>query len=349
MEGMRGFAVFLVFLVFLVHYTTMVEPWIDGALLLHFARTVRAAGHIGVDIFFVLSGYLVYGSLLTRPQAFVPYLRRRIQRIYPAFLAVFALYIVLSIVFPEHRKIPSSTLRAVAYLAQNFFLLPGIFPIEPLIAVTWSLSYEMVYYLALPLGIGVLGLRRRSPAVRSALLLGAAVAMTLFFARFGGPIQLTLFIAGMLLFEWRQVHGAPGTARHLGWPALAVGMAAMLGTASDTIGRSMEVAVLFASLFVFCLAGLQNAFAPMSRVFCWTPLRWLGNMSYSYYLLHGPGAEDGVRGVRTRMAARRRQRHDAVLGAASRDVRRHPGADRRVVHRRRAAVLAGQAERSRAR
>ncbi len=77
MEGLRGFAVFLVFL---VHYITLSEPWIkDVKDFFYYASLVRSFGNVGVDLFFVLSGYLIYGSLIKKEQLIVPYLRRRIE------------------------------------------------------------------------------------------------------------------------------------------------------------------------------------------------------------------------------------------------------------------------------
>src|SRR5262244_2354960 len=68
MEGLRGFAVFLVFL---VHYVTLIDPWIASASsLASFARALHSIGNAGVDLFFVLSGYLIYGSLISRYQPF---------------------------------------------------------------------------------------------------------------------------------------------------------------------------------------------------------------------------------------------------------------------------------------
>jgi exopolysaccharide production protein ExoZ len=66
MEGLRGFAVLLVFL---VHYESLLEPWIArDASLLALAHSLLIVGNAGVDLFFLLSGYLIYGSLLTRQQ-----------------------------------------------------------------------------------------------------------------------------------------------------------------------------------------------------------------------------------------------------------------------------------------
>src|SRR5205085_10581970 len=120
MEGMRGFAVALVFL---THFCTLIAPSLKQAPeLAEFAVAVHAIGNTGVDLFFVLSGYLIYKSLLEREQNFFGFMWRRIRRIYPAFLAVFAVYWVLSFVFPRESSIPADA--PILYLAENLLLLP---------------------------------------------------------------------------------------------------------------------------------------------------------------------------------------------------------------------------------
>jgi exopolysaccharide production protein ExoZ len=149
MEGLRGFAVFLVFL---VHYVTLVEPWLSPhTWTSSTAEVLRRLGNAGVDLFFVLSGYLIYGTLIAKLRPFWQYFGRRTQRIYPTFLAVFAIYLLLSWIAPAHSRIPTDRAEAIVYLIQNVLLLPGLFPIPPLITVAWSLSYEMFYYLVIPL------------------------------------------------------------------------------------------------------------------------------------------------------------------------------------------------------
>src|SRR4051812_34313388 len=87
MEGLRGLAVSLVFL---VHYVALVRPWIEGnESLIAVSAGLHSIGSTGVDLFFVLSGYLIYGSLIGRPQLFLQFIRRRAERLYPAFTAVF--------------------------------------------------------------------------------------------------------------------------------------------------------------------------------------------------------------------------------------------------------------------
>ena len=284
MEGMRGFAVFLVCL---VHYMTLVRPWIAGQqCLLTIGWATHAVGNVGVDLFFVLSGYLIYGTLLARPQGFRRFILRRIRRIYPAFIAVFALYVILSQYIPSESKIPSGS-GGVIYLIQNLLLLPGIFPIEPMITVTWSLSYEMFYYLAIPVVIEVLNLRKRSSAWRVYLFTTASILFALYCAICSGPVRLLMFIAGILLYEVLNGYRVSSPSDIMGAVALCIGLSSTLLPVAGTSGTAVKLAILFVSFFVFCLACFRNNGTWLASAFTWTPLRWLGNMSYSYYLLHG--------------------------------------------------------------
>lgn len=292
MEGLRGFAVFLVFL---VHYSTLIEPWLAGSPgVQRVSQAVHAMGNIGVDLFFVLSGYLIYGSLMSRPQPFMRFIGRRIARIYPAFLVVLALYTVLSFVFPGESKLPASAAAAVRYVIENVLLLPGMLPIAPMITVAWSLSYEMFYYLLLPGLISLLSLRQRSRRWRVAFCLCAALATTLGCMYAGGPIRLIMFISGMLLFEAMACADVPPPSSLHGTLALCVALFSTLLPAPSTAAYALKVWVLFAAFFIVCLSCFRReARGWLPRAFCWTPLRWLGNMSYSYYLLHGLALKAG--------------------------------------------------------
>lgn len=290
MEGLRGFAVLLVFC---VHYVSLVKPWIArDADLLTFANALGTLGNSGVDLFFVLSGYLIYGSLMTRHQPFLPFLGRRIQRIYPVFGATFALYVVLSLLFPAHSKIPPAAGDAAVYLLQNFLLLPGLLPIEAMITVAWSLSYEMFYYLSVPCLIATLKLREGTSARRLALLLLIAGSLVIYTAINGGHVRLIMFISGMVLFEILE-HSQLRASSTAGLVALAVGLMGMLLPIAAPAGEPVRVSILFVAFFVLCLACFRAPTAPLSMAFSWTPLRWLGNMSYSYYLIHGLGLQAG--------------------------------------------------------
>lgn len=285
MEGLRGFAVFLVFL---VHYATLVGDWlVDGAAALPLAEALHTVGNAGVDLFFVLSGYLIYGSLIARRQPFMRFMARRIERLYPAFTVVFVLYVALSYLFPAESKIPPEPGEALVYLLQNFLLLPGLFPIEPMITVAWSLSYELFYYLVLPLVIAGLGLRERNGRWRAVLFLGAGAALLVYCALAGGPVRLVLFIAGMLLVEAIADPRVPTPSGLVGGLALALGLLSTLFPWDGTVGAALDALSLCLGFSLLCLACFRAPQAPLARLFSWSPLRWLGNMSYSYYLIHG--------------------------------------------------------------
>jgi exopolysaccharide production protein ExoZ len=286
MEGLRGFAVALVFL---VHYATLVEPWLEeaGDVSLWLARA-HSIGNAGVDLFFVLSGYLIYGSLIGSQQSFWRYLWRRVRRIYPAFLAVFAVYLVLTYAQPlELRKVPEESGDAALFIVQNLLLLPGIFAIDPLITVAWSLSYELFYYLVMPLLVAVFGLRLRTPRWRCCFFVGMTVAAFGAAAVWGGHVRLTLFLAGVLLFELlrRDKGWAPPGLVTLG--LLVAGLLAMLMPMPGPAGQALRSLILFGTFFALCWNVLRMPAAPLASGFSWLPLRWLGNMSYSFYLLHG--------------------------------------------------------------
>lgn len=285
MEGLRGFAVWLVFL---VHFITLAEPWLaNTGELAEATQALRALGNIGVDLFFVLSGYLIYGMLLPQPRPFLPYMARRIQRIYPTFIVVFLLYVVLALQFPVAGRLPADTGPRLLYLLQNFLLLPGIFEIVPLITVAWSLSYELFFYLAVPLLVGGLGLRRWPAQARIALFLLLAVFILTDPQRVGGHVRFAMFVAGVLVYELESrvklskkhwdVLGAAGLLLALASPALVQGL---------NLGGPVKFSLLALSFLLVCLACFRGQ-ARLARLFSWTPLRWLGNASYSYYLIHG--------------------------------------------------------------
>jgi exopolysaccharide production protein ExoZ len=284
MEGLRGFAVLLVFF---VHYVDQIKQWLPQE---GFAAAVASAmehiGHSGVDLFFALSGYLIYGSLLSRAQPFLPYIARRIQRIYPVFTAVFVLYIGLSLLFPDENKIPSPVSAGAIYLMQNYLLLPGLLPIRPMISVAWSLSYEMFYYLAAPVLLAALGLRRRSSSWRVAAFIAIGVGLAAATAVLGGPARLIMFVCGIVLFEAIQ-HSRLTASSLAGVIALIAGLACMLLPIADPAGLTVKTVILSVAFFVVCLACFGTPQATLPRAFSWLPLRWLGNMSYSYYLAHG--------------------------------------------------------------
>ncbi len=301
MEGLRGLAVLLVFF---VHYHALFQTWVrPESLTFRFSYFLGNIGHSGVDLFFVLSGYLIYGAVIRKYTNFTAFIKRRAQRIYPTFLCVLVIYLLLSAVYPELSKIPTEPSSAAIYILQNLLLLPGIFPITPVITVAWSLSYEFFFYLMLPLLVATLRMRRWESFHRVIFFLTLAVLYTAYCLLTNQYMhfRMIMFISGILLYEARHSYNL---VREMTPHAECMALLALLVTFpliytlperpdllpawldAYRFGGVYREFVLFISFFAFTLA-CANSRGLVRSIFSWTPLRWLGNMSYSYYLIHG--------------------------------------------------------------
>jgi exopolysaccharide production protein ExoZ len=298
-EGLRGLAVLLVFF---VHFNAAFGDALPhGSVMWTVGRVLWANGNAGVDLFFLLSGYLIYGGLIAKPSGYWKYLRRRVERIYPTFLAVFGIYLALSLAFPEQSKIAQTGRATVPYLIENLLLLPGIFPIKPIVTVAWSLSYEFAFYLVVPILVGALALRAWTSAQRVRLFIGVTALIAVAYGFVHSHLQVIMFVAGALVFEYAARRRNRADASRLQGAAaviLAVTVPVLFvvelrpdlvhqwvadGSAAPQLVRS---AFLFAGFGCLVLACLTPGTVP-ERMMSWAPIRWLGNMSYSYYLLHG--------------------------------------------------------------
>ncbi len=279
MEGLRGSAVTLVFL---QHYSVQTQLiGLPTGPSSAFAGVFRTYGNLGVELFFVLSGFLIYGTLVKKAPPFTSFMARRYQRIYPAFLAIFAIALAITILVPIPGKIPEGAAAATAYLLANLALLPGLFPIVGIVDVAWSLSYEMFFYFATAALVLGFRLHRMTPNHRIALILALGAAFLLASAadipHF--PDRMLPFFAGMLLAE--------GVGERVpAWAGWSFPLAAFLATAFHVMPGRLAEPIHTLAFFALCAVCFRDR-GLVSRVMIWTPIRWLGNMSYSYYLAHG--------------------------------------------------------------
>lgn len=289
LDGLRGFAVLLVFCVHAGGNAAAVLAGLDlgsGSFLSLPTWPQRVLfwlqrSHHGVFLFFVLSGFLIGRMWWPQPQAsYVRFAWRRTLRIYPAFLLAF----VASMLFVRFTG-PMIHLELPRVLGNLFFLngMPGA-TVVPLNIVTWSLFYEMTFYLGFPLL--VLAALRMSPRLVQAVpVAGIAVPLGLALAGVDALVLCwALLFAGVALALWHD-RLAPVLARI---PVIVVVAAYLAVTTGALFDLAPQVAAIMAFGFVAVLV-LAKATAgdnALAAALATRPLVLLGRISYSFYLLH---------------------------------------------------------------
>ena len=301
LDSLRFLAFLMVFGSHLVWWKAGASP-LDGPV--PFLRAIVASGGFGVDLFFVLSAYLITELLLrerdlTGALDVRAFYIRRILRIWPLYFAVIAAAFGLQFVVAAVRghevrySFPPQALAAFLFLAGNWYSTGGFVP-SP-VAPLWSVSIEEQFYLLWPLWV------RRSTAGglrRTALLLiGVAFATRLYllsngareaaiwcntFARLD-PIAVGILIAATL--RGRDVR-LPAPLRAI---LFAGGMS--LAGLSFTLGRVQEDAIPVAHGMIAYPAGtvaVAMVFFSIigSRFTARQPLLYLGQISYGLYVFH---------------------------------------------------------------
>jgi peptidoglycan/LPS O-acetylase OafA/YrhL len=254
-----------------------------------------AVGYLGVDIFFILSGFVlayVYAEKLRRLSlhSFSQFLQSRVARIYPLHLVILSFVVIVVLSLPGFRSsypLPEQRFGVGSFVA-SMLLIQNWFHWLPTCWNTpaWSLSAEWLAYLLFPLFI-VATQRWRSIAVP---LLLAAASLVCFTAAMlikgvhspnveGTPGLLRMgseFLCGCLLFRARANGLLP-----LPWAIdlLAMGLLAVSVLSSAT---SFLAPFAFAMVVLLAAQGWGIISAALSR----TPIVILGEISYSIYMVH---------------------------------------------------------------
>ena len=201
LDGLRGLAILLV--VF-YHYIYGGFSLQDQSLPARFTHTVFSLAWSGVDLFFVLSGFLIGGMLMacrTTENYFATFYIRRFCRILPLYLLWLALFVLFSHVFlprppPDWystvflREIPHFRPWEYFVFLQNFYIAKSGLYGSSWLAATWSLAVEEQFYLLLPLIIWCVPPRRLPTVLVSLILLVPALRISLYLFR---P-ELTIYV-----------------------------------------------------------------------------------------------------------------------------------------------------------
>lgn len=303
LDGLRGVAILLVLA---IHFTVMRPLGRIDAIVFSLART----GWAGVDLFFVLSGFLITGILYqTRavPGTLRTFYARRFLRIFPLYygflLAIFALGPLMAPDSPWLGTIGQTQLWHWTYLSNVLSALEG-WDAVPHLGHLWSLAIEEQFYLLWPLAVLTLP-RPKLLRLCGGLLVVSFIARVTLLALGASPIAIYaltftrwdgLAVGAFVALAGREVVRSRQMVRWSG-PVAAVGtvvLAAMVraepyrshyGLAMQLVGYPI-LAIVFGALLVKVLTA--PAPSALGRVMRHRALRFLGRYSYGIYIVHVP-------------------------------------------------------------
>ena len=281
---------------YLFTFTKDASPPDVGALW-----TVMLNGWVGVDLFFVLSGYLITSSLLKAGRHdWKSYAQKRVLRIVPAYVAV--LFLCVAGAFPLYVMPQNEMLWRIFY---HLLFLQDYLPAD-INVVFWSLGVEEKFYIAAPFLIFWLAKRKHiAPCLLALIMAGYALRLlsfymaspqdyVTFFETSRSPFHTNFetLLLGVAIAFWRAERAralGPSMARGIFW----AGLCALLGLLAshemmrgigwfDVLVQPFLIAATMGALVFSVVGGYNGAFLRC------LPARFLSRISYSFYLVHFP-------------------------------------------------------------
>lgn len=283
-----------------------------AVIFFHINKTLMPGGFVGVDVFFVISGFLIsrhiFQDLGRNTFSFLEFYCRRIKRIAPAMLVVVAVTLLAAQYFllPEDAKIAAkSGTWSVASMANVYFWLfqdGSYFAASsselPLLHL-WSLGVEEQFYLVWPV-VAYVAFSLKSRTLLLCLIVAAGASFA--FAEIGYahdrlftyymlPARVGEFIVGVVVASLVESGAVRRIGVHLAAPIALLG--AMLLTASllllseDSVFPGVLVLPPTVGTAMIILGG-SIQFSAVSRMLSLRALTWIGAISYSAYLWHWP-------------------------------------------------------------
>ena len=271
-------------------------------------HTVLPGGFIGVDIFFVISGYLItsiiLGGLAGGTFSFADFYERRARRILPTLLVVLAatLPFATALMLPEALKDYAGSLISALFSVSNvwFWLGDDYFAdpsaLKPLLH-TWSLAIEEQFYFVFPIMLVLLW--RLVHERLLAVFIGLTV-VSLAIAQYGSeafpvanffllPSRAWELSAGAILAQLTLAHGRP-THALLGRLMPGLGLALLVGSLLyfDDDVRHPSLITVAPVLGTMLIIGFARPGEPVTRLLSSRPFVGIGLISYSLYLWHYP-------------------------------------------------------------
>jgi peptidoglycan/LPS O-acetylase OafA/YrhL len=283
MEGLRGYAALLIYILHLTgqflnlrfeinldelkpHDYELDKPWLILADWLH-------SSHYGVDIFFALSGYLIAGIVSRDGFKYAPYIFNRFLRVYPVLITSTFIYVAYQILLHDSNIWWGG-------IVGNLLLLNGISNLNfPAInIVTWSLFFEISFYVTFPL---VWFACKRQ--LNLFLCLSIFIVVLLSFVN-DNYSRYIMFAVGVALRLCSQQTSRLFNSRFSdGQVALLYVAATISFMFVDSFRYFLPIFIFPAFLFIHHSIHLSGW---LNRLFSNPILRYLGNISFSFYIYH---------------------------------------------------------------
>jgi peptidoglycan/LPS O-acetylase OafA/YrhL len=291
------------------------RPDIDGlravavvpVVLYHFRVPGFGGGYVGVDVFFVISGFLItsliFGELRAGKFSILRFYERRVRRIFPALFTVMAASLAagVALFFPRDLLRLAESVAATALFVSNFdfWLQSGYFDVgadlKPLLH-TWSLAVEEQFYVVFPALLYIMHTRKRA----SLLLLVSALAISSFGLSVWAVSRYPS--AAFYLAPYRTWELMLGAILALGefpipksrWMDDALSAAGLLAIGWAVFGFTSRTPFPGINALFPCLGAAALIFAGRreagitQRALSSRPFVFVGLVSYSFYLWHWP-------------------------------------------------------------